>query len=69
MDELYKVISTYFDTIKKTGYVPLKTVKGVFVIDFLEELVNDQDFLVYASCEQKELVERLINCVKQNCLL
>lgn len=69
MDELYKVISTYFDTIKKTGYVPLRTVKGVFVIDFLEELVNDQDFLIYATCEQKELVERLINCVKQNCLL
>lgn len=69
MDELYKVISTYFDTVKKTGYVPLRTVKGVFVIDFLEELVNDQDFLIYATCEQKELVERLINCVKQNCLL
>lgn len=69
MDELYKVISTYFDTIKKTGYVPLRTVKGVFVIDFLEELVNDQDFLIYATCEQKELVEKLINCVKQNCLL
>lgn len=70
MDELYKIISMYFDTIVKTGYLPLSTVEGVFIVDFLEELVNDPDFLLYATCEQKEWAENLINCVKQNnCLL
>lgn len=70
MDEIYKIISRYFNTIIKTGYLPLSVVEGVFVADFIEELTNDPDFLLYATCEQKDLVKDLIDCIKQNnCLL
>lgn len=70
MDEIYKIISRYFNTIVKTGYLPSNVAEGVLVADFINELVNDPDFLLYATCEQKNLAKDLIDCVKQNnCLL
>ena len=50
----------------KTGYLPLSVVEGVFVADFIEELTNDPDFLLYATCEQKNLVKDLIDLVLSN---
>lgn len=67
---LYKALSTYYDTLFQTGYLSQKKVNQLLVLNFLVELQNDPDYyLVTNSCEQG-IVNKLYNCiVENNCLI
>lgn len=67
---LYKAISTYYDTIFQTGYMSAMKVEELLVLDFLVELTSDPDFFLYATpCEQGQ-VNKLYDCiVTNNCLI
>lgn len=70
VSNLYKAISTYYDTIFQSGYLPQKRLNELLVLDFLNELTSDPDYLLYStSCEQG-LVNKLYDClVQNNCLI
>ena len=70
MNNTYTTLDKYFDTLTKTGYLPISAVEGIFIQDFLEELTKDPDYLISATCEQQEIACKLYECLtRNNCLL
>ena len=69
MEELLNVLDSYFGTLVKTGYIPIETTIGVVLTDFINELNEDQELLLIATCEQLDKICGLKECLKQNCLL
>ena len=69
MEELLNVLDDYFGTLTKTGYLPIETVTGIVLMDFLNELKEDQELPLIATCEQLDKICELKECLKQNCLL
>ena len=70
MEELYNVLEKYFGALVKTGYIPIKIVENIIILDFLNELEIDQELPLIATCEQLDKICKLRECVKQNnCLI
>ena len=69
MEELFNVLDGYFGTLVKTGYIPIETTIGIVLMDFINELNEDQELLLIATCEQLDKICELKECLKQNCLL
>lgn len=69
MEELFNVLDGYFGTLVKTGYIPIETTIGIILIDFINELNEDQELHLIATCEQLDKVCELKEYLKQNCLL
>ena len=70
VDEFYKAISTYYDVISQSGYMPIKKTQELIVMSFLYDLLADPDYLFMATeCEQG-IVNKLYNCLtEKNCLI
>lgn len=68
MDKLlFGVLNTYFGTVDKTGYLPFKSVEGIIVLDFINDLLEDE---YYISCEDRYIISKLYNCIiENNCLV
>jgi hypothetical protein len=67
---LYKAIGTYYDTIFQSGYMSMKKVNELLVLDFLTELQSDPDYLLYATPAEQGLANKIYNCiVENNCLI
>lgn len=67
---LYKAISTYYDTIFQSGYMPIEKVNELLVLEFLIDLTSDPDFLLYATSGEQGLANRIYDCIVQNnCLM
>ena len=70
MEELLNVLDGYFGTLVKSGYIPISVVEDIVLMDFLNELKQDQEVPLIATCEQLDIMCKLQECVKQNnCLL
>lgn len=69
MEELLNVLDDYFGTLVKTGYIPIETTIGIVLMDFINELNEDQELLLIATCEQLDKICELKEYLKQNCLL
>lgn len=69
MEELLNVLDGYFSTLVKTGYISIETTIGIVLMDFINELEEDQELLLIATCEQLDKICELKECLKQNCLL
>lgn len=67
---LYKAISTYYDTIFQSGYMSMRKVNELLVLDFITELVADPDYLLMATPCEQGIVNKLYDCiVTNNCLI
>lgn len=70
VNNLYKAISTYYDTIFQSGYMSQRKVNELLVLKFLVDLKTDPDYLLYATPCEQGLVNRLYDClVQNNCLI
>lgn len=70
MEELLNVLDGYFSTLVKTGYIPIETTIGIVLMDFVNELNEDQELPLIATCEQLDKICKLKECVKTNsCLI
>lgn len=69
MEELFNVLDGYFGTLVKTGYIPIETTIGIVLMDFINELNEDQELPLIATCEQLDKICELKEYLKQNCLL
>lgn len=69
-DVLYKSFSTYYDVITSTGYLPIKRTLSLLVLDYLKDIVMNEDYLFITTSEEQDKINTLYNCViKNNCLL
>lgn len=67
---LFKVLSTYYDTIFKSGYLPVDTIRKILVLEYLTELTNDPDYYLEATPCEQGIVKELYKCIlENNCLL
>lgn len=70
MVELLQALDNYYEVIKKTGYIPLNTIKKLIVLSFIDDLICDPEYSILASCEQKQFINKLYEClINNNCLL
>lgn len=67
---LYKGLSTYYDTLFKSGYLPFTAVKNLIILDYLTDLLNDPDFYIVANPCEQGIANRLYKClIQNNCLI
>ena len=64
MEELLNVLDGYFGTLVKTGYIPIETTIGIVLMDFINELNEDQELPLIATCEQLDKICELKECLK-----
>lgn len=70
MDDLYKALTTYYDTLVKTGYMSMGRVLDLLVLDFLTELVFNPDYPLLITKEKQGIVNKLYRCAtNNNCLI
>lgn len=70
MDDVYKSLLSYYNVLPLTGYMSIEVVKKLLALDYITGLMEDQDFLLEATCEQKEIACKLYKCLTHNnCLL
>lgn len=71
MDEiLYSTINRYYDTLIKTGYIPIGTVNKLIILDFISELTEDPSFSFFATDCDNCIISKLYECVtNNNCLI
>lgn len=70
VEDLNNALNTYYDTIFKTGYMSIKQVQNLFILDFLIDTISDPDYLLYATPYEQGLANELYNCIVQNnCLI
>lgn len=69
MERMFKMFDSYFQTLTKTGYLPINISLNLLLLDFIEQVVNDKDYLLISTCEQREKLHKLQKCLtKANCL-
>lgn len=70
MEEVYKALLNYYKVLPLTGYISIATVNKLLALAYIQELVEDPDFLLFATKEQQAKACNLYKCVTQNnCLL
>ena len=69
-DILYKGFSTYYDVITTTGYLPINRTLSLLVLDYLNDIVLNEDYLFITEPDEQDKINALYNCItKNNCLL
>jgi hypothetical protein len=67
MRELYDIIKSYFYNTSVTGYLPLKESKKVIILDFINDIITDPDYLLVTDKQQETNVFNLyIYLLKNN---
>lgn len=70
VEKLYNTLKVYYDAVAKTGYIPYNTVFKFLVLDFVDAVTSDPDYLLLATCEQQKIIDKLCECAtKNNCLI
>lgn len=66
---VYDTYSNYFNALKKTGHISIKTVKSLLVLEFIYNLMYN-DYRGYVSREDYHTIEKMLNCLYgSNCLM
>lgn len=66
---VYNLVSNYFSTLSKTGYVKDRNVESLIVLIFYYHLLYD-DYRGYVSSTDYKSIEKALNCLYgTNCLI
>lgn len=66
MLKLYEALTTYYETLFKTGYVCLYKTKQLLILDFLTDFINDSDYLFVTSANERGKVTQLYDFITNN---
>ena len=63
MDRIvYDALSTYYNTLEKTGYMPIGNVLKLLVLAFYRDFIYN-DYRGLLSCEDYRLIEKALDCI------
>lgn len=63
-NKLNTSLKNYFGTLVNTGYLPENIIRRLVVMMYLTEVVYHHDLEWEATCEQRNLLQELVECIK-----
>lgn len=59
MKELYKAFVDFYQTVQDVGSIPRQTLKDLLILDFINSMISDPDYLLHTTIAEQSKINRL----------